>query len=113
MLFRRDRIVLSELEGLERFDTQLDSARRALFGPNTSGYPHGRFLRDFFDGAPRLFADFFFRHDALQISAPIADDRKLQLTGRPFVVQPAVDGDLLADMLRKVLDARRHKRNGL
>src|SRR5205814_4994780 len=55
----------------------------------------------------------FLEDHALQIAAPVANDRKLQLSRRALVVKPAVEGDLLTDVLWKVLDASVHKGCGL
>src|SRR5207249_3802721 len=105
MLLRRNWIVLRERDDLERFDSQLDSARCASFRADASGDAHRRFLRRLLDRAPSLFVDFLLHDDALQITAAIANNRKLQLASCALVVQPAADGDLLADAVRKVFDA--------
>src|SRR2546430_17651982 len=60
-----------------------------------AGHAHARLLRDLFDRFPGLFRDFFLEDHALQVTAPVADDRKLQLARRALVVQPPIDGDFL------------------
>src|SRR4051795_909478 len=114
VLFRRNRILRRGPEDLERFDTKLDAAGRTSFFPHRAGDAHRRFLRRRIRRRPRLLGHFLLEDDALQVSAAIPHDRKLQLPRRTLVVQPPIDGDLFADMLRQILDPNSaHKGGGL
>ena len=61
---------------------------------------NGRLLRGPIGVVPRLLGDFLLRDDALHEPAAVPNDRKLQLPRGALVVQPAVDRDLLANVLR-------------
>ena len=55
-------------------------------------------------GLERLLGDVVLAHDDLQESRAVADDQKMDLAARPAVVQPAFDGDGLADVLADLVD---------
>src|SRR4051794_38740110 len=114
VLFRRDRILARLAENLERLDAELHAARRATFFAHGSGDAHRRLLRRRIRRRPRLVVHFLLEHDALQVPAAVANDRKLQLPRGALVVQPADDADLFSDMLRQFFDANSgHKGGGL
>src|SRR3954453_23033882 len=114
VLLRRNRILRRRAEDFEGLDAELDAAGRASLFPDGAGDAHRRFLRRRIRRRPRFLGHFLLEDDALQIPAAIPHDRKLQLPRRTLVVQPPIDGDLFADMLRQILDPNSaHKGGGL
>src|SRR5258706_16087927 len=55
-----------------------------------------------------LIAHRRLRHHRLDESRAVADDQEMELPARPPVVQPAMDGDLLAVVLRDVVYVSAH-----
>lgn len=75
VLLRGNRVVLRQVHDLERFDAQFHPSRRPLLGAHGAGDADGRLLGHHFGGLPGLLGDLFPEDDALQITAPVPDDR--------------------------------------
>jgi hypothetical protein len=67
-----------------------------------------RLLRQVVRFRERIVADGRFRHDRLDESRPVANNQEMDLAARPAVVEPPVDGDLLALVLSDVFDVCAH-----
>src|SRR4051794_18723516 len=114
VLLRRNRILRRGPEDFEGLDAELDAAGRTSLFSHRAGNTHRSFLRRRIRRRPRLLSHFLLEDDALQIPAAIPNDRKLQLPRGALVVQPPIDGDLFAHMLRQILDPNSaHKGGGL
>ena len=108
VLLRRDRVVVRLAVDLEAGDVDLVAALGARVGAHRAGHRERRLLRQVVGARERLVADGRLRHDRLDEAGAVADDQEVDLAARPAVVQPAVDGDLLAFVLGDVCDIGAH-----
>jgi hypothetical protein len=101
-----DRVRIGIGNALDDFDcgdVDFTAAGRARFGLNFSGDDHARFLRQTLERGEG-FGALLERHDALHHAGAVAKDRKEELAGLAQVVEPAANGDELADVRGGVLD---------
>ncbi len=104
VLLRRDRVVVRGADDLEPLDVDLVAARRALVGARGAGDDDRGFLRQVIGGLEQLLADRRLRHHRLDEAGAVADGEEMDLAARAAVVQPPLDGDLLAFVLADVFD---------
>ena len=96
VLLRRDRVLVRGSVDVDARHVDLVSAPGARVGPDGSGDRQRRLLREMIRARKRLVPDGGLRHHRLDESRAVADDQEVDLPARPAVVQPPVDGDLLA-----------------
>ena len=114
VLLGRDRVRVLRCDALEHLDSgnvELKPAGSALVGPYLAYNPQRRFLCQ----APRLLENFgshrALHHHALNDPGAVAKQRKQKFPAFTQVVQPTLDQDFLADVLRDIpnLDDRQQR----
>ena len=96
-------VVRNALHHFDRRDLNFKPARSALIGVNFPGDDDARFLRQ----AMKCFECcrlLLQRHDALNRSRAVAEDRKNEFSGFAQVVEPAAQCDFLSVVLTDILN---------
>ena len=108
VLLRRDRIVVRFVDDLEAAGDHLVAAGRALLGLHRAGDDDRALLAQVIGRLERRFVDVLLAHHDLEEAGAVADDEEVDLAARSAVVQPALDGDGLADVLADLVDVCVH-----
>ena len=93
MFLGLDRIRFRLVDHLERFDSELVTARRSLVFADASGDGDRGLLRNRGDRFEQLGADVLVERDALQVAGAVADDQEIDLARRASLGDPALDRD--------------------
>ena len=104
VLFRRDRVVVRRSDHFQPRRRELVAALGALVLAHDAGDDHGALLREVIGRLERLFGHVVPAHDDLQETGAVAQHEEVDLAARTPVVQPALDGDGLADVLADLVD---------
>jgi hypothetical protein len=102
VLLRRDRILGRLVHHLQIGHPEFVAERRALVLAHRAGDDQRRFLRQMLGARELLGRDVLLEHHALQRAGAVADEQEVQLAARALVVEPSLEGHLLAVMTADV-----------
>ncbi len=104
VLFRRDRIVLRDLDDCNVAHIHLMASRRPGFHPDFPRHREGGFLRELFEPFKHLVRNGPLDEDPLEEAGTVPHHGKLDLSAGSLVVQPAADRDSLSNVAGQILN---------
>src|SRR5437899_3192728 len=94
----RDRIVSSRRNDRERFERELESARRALVLAHDTGHLERGFLAHVIRRSEILRAEIGERCDALAYAGTVAHLQEMDLSARTFAREPSLERNFVASV---------------
>ena len=98
VLLRRNRVVVRGAHHVEARGHELVAALGARVGAHVAAYDDGGLLRQVVGLLEGLLADVVLAHHDLDEAGAVAHHQEVDLAARPAVVQPAREGDVLANV---------------